>query len=161
MRIGTPLVPACPHNFGNLVLPADIAGIDPEPVHTLLKGLKRQPVIKVDVGDERQLRAFPDRAERPRGFLIRHSEPHDLAPRLFQVIDLIQRLRCVAGVRVAHGLDSNRRTSADPNGAEGDLFRVFAGNGSIHVHQKSHSPLPSPRWGEGGCFLSLPGRGLR
>src|SRR5512135_3381932 len=65
-------------DFGDLVLPADVAGIDPEAVNALLYRRKRQTVIKVDVGNERHSRAVSDRAERSRGVFVRHGEPHDL-----------------------------------------------------------------------------------
>jgi hypothetical protein len=86
----------------------------------------------MDIGDERNPCAFSDNAERSCGVFIRHSKPHDLTTGLFQIADLIERLRCVSRVRVAHGLDSDRSVASDLEGSKGDLFGFFAGNDSIH-----------------------------
>ena len=58
-----PLLLAGAHDFGDFVLPADVAGIDPEPVHALFHRFKRQTIIEMDVGHQRKFRSLSDFAD--------------------------------------------------------------------------------------------------
>jgi light-regulated signal transduction histidine kinase (bacteriophytochrome) len=123
------------HNFGNLVLPADVPGIDPETIHALLHRLERKAVVEVDIRDQRELRAFSDLAERFRRIHVRYRQPNDLTARLLKMIDLLKRLRGFPRVRIAHGLDSHGRSAADLHVAESYLSGFFPYNDITHTFQ--------------------------
>ena len=67
----------------------------------------------MDVRDERNVNAAPDRAEALRGLHVRHSGADDFAARLLKLKNLRDRRGDVARVGFGHGLHRNRRVPAD------------------------------------------------
>jgi len=71
--------------------------------------------MKMNVRDERHVRAFAYVFESVRSGIVRHRDTHDLASRGDHLIDLLQRAIDVGRVRLGHRLDDHRRTAADLN----------------------------------------------
>lgn len=67
------------HHFVHVLAGADIAGIDAQAFHARLQGGDSQPVVEVDIRDERQRRARADGAQSPGGGFVRHGQAHGLA----------------------------------------------------------------------------------
>ena len=110
-----------PRHFTHFVRSAYVAGIEPETVDPGPQGTQGEPVIEVNVRDERNgYGVFYPRKLLHR-FLIRHRDPHDLTPRLLEAFDLGHRGPPVAGVRIGHGLHHHRSIPADGHVADVDL----------------------------------------
>ena len=112
---------ACTDDLGNFSLFPDVAGIDPKAIHTLFYCFERETVIEVDICNKRDPRPPSDFTQHFRRVHIRHSDPHYLAPRLFKMTDLVERLQDIAGVCIAHGLDYDGRSTADFHCTESNL----------------------------------------
>ncbi len=99
---------------------ADIAGVDAQPFQTRLQRGDGQAVVKMDVRDKRQIRTRADGAQGFGGGLVRHGQTHGLAAPGRQTSDLGQGGVHVAGVRIGHALDHDRRAAADNQPAQPD-----------------------------------------
>ena len=87
-----------------------------------------QPVVKMNVGHDRDGRGVHDLGQGIRRGLIRHGEADDLAPGVMQPGNLLDGRARVRGVRVAHGLHRDRGAAAHRNGTHhhlaGQLVRL-------------------------------------
>ena len=104
---------------------ADVAGVDADLVHPLPRALERKLIVKMNVRDQRDVDGAFDLASFLRRRHIRHSHTDNLAPGLLQPEDLRDGRRRVLGVRVAHGLDRNRRAAAHGHLPHMDLLAHF------------------------------------
>ena len=127
---GDAALPAGLGHLADIVRLADVAGVDADLVHAGLRRREREPVVKMNVGHDRDGRGVHDLGQGVRRGLIRHGEADDLAPGVMQPGDLLDGRVRVRGVRVAHGLHRDRRAAADGDGADMDLFCL----GSVHKH---------------------------
>ena len=134
---GDTALPAGLGHLADIVRLADVAGVDADLVHAGLRRREREPVVKMNVGHDRDGRGAHDLGQGVRRGLIRHGETDDLAPGVMQPGDLLDGRARVRGVRVAHGLHRDRRAAADGDGADMDLFCLR----SVHKHS-----YLSPRW---------------
>jgi hypothetical protein len=94
------------------VVAADVAGVEPQLVDAADERRERQPVVEVDVGDERHMNAGLDRGKSVGRRAIRHRHPRDLTPGLLERQDLGDRGVGVAGVGRRHRLDGDRGAAA-------------------------------------------------
>ena len=101
----------------------DVARIDAQLVHAVFDGFDRKPVVEMHVGDERNMNALLDAFHRLRRRLVKDRDANDLAPRLFEPKNLIDRRVHVARVGVAHGLYGDRRAAADLHVSDLDKIR--------------------------------------
>ena len=117
----------------------DVAGVDADTVHNL-RGLKRQPVIEVNIRDQRNGGLLPDGRQRL-GCLRRvHRHPDQLAPGLFQQENLRDRRLDVRRVRRRHGLDDHRRAAADGYPSHSNLLRLAP----FDEHAQNRSSICTP-----------------
>ncbi len=72
-----------------------------------------EPVVEVDVGDERHGRLRDDLRYGGGGGLVGHGDPHDLAAELRQLVNLADGAGDIGGVGVRHRLDANGGVAAD------------------------------------------------
>jgi hypothetical protein len=111
-------------DLANPLFGADIAGVDAEAGRAGVGGFERALVVKMDVGDDRNARLADDLLEssgRRRG---RAGHADDIGARLLAASDLVDRRTRVFGRGVGHGLDADRRVSANRHGADHDLPRL-------------------------------------
>ena len=127
---GDAALPAGLGHLADIVRLADVAGVDADLVHARLRRCEREPVVKMNVGHDRDGRGVHDLGQGIRCGLIRHGKADDLAPGVMQPGNLLDGRARVRGVRVAHGLHRDRGAAADGNGADMDLFCL----GSFHKH---------------------------
>ena len=109
-----------PHAVG---LP-DVAGIEAQLVDARLERGEREPVVEVNVGDQRQPDPRLDLPQRGRGGLVGHGHPHDLAPERLEPLDLRDRGVGVARVGGRHRLHGDRCPAADRHAADLHLTRL-------------------------------------
>ena len=119
---------------------ADIAGIEPERVNALLDGLKRQAIVKMDVGDERHRRLCLDPADVRRRFLVGYGEAHDVAACSRERLDLANCRLCILRLRIRHGLHGDGSAAADGNCADMDLPRDLPLHGLPFFFQQKYQP---------------------
>ena len=98
-----------------------------------VEALEGQPVIEVDVHDQRDADLGSDLADRRRGVRVGDRHPHDLAAGRLQRPDLVHRRLDVPRVGLGHGLDRDGRVPADRHLAHLERAR------------------PPPDVGAGGC----------
>ena len=134
---GDAALPAGLGHLADIVRLADVAGVDADLVHAGLRRREREPVVKMNVGHDRDGRGMHDLGQGVRRGLVRHGETDDLAPGIMQPGDLLDGRARVRGVCVAHGLHRDRCAAADGDGADMDLFCLR----SVHKHS-----YLSPRW---------------
>jgi len=84
----------------------------------------------VNVGDDRDRALCLDLSERLGRRHVRYRAADDLAPRVGKALDLSERRRHVARVRVAHRLDRAGRPPADLHVPYLDLSGRFFHNGA-------------------------------
>ena len=101
---------------------ADVARVDAQLVHAVFNRRNRKAVVEMHVGNERNPDLLLDGLDCRCCRLIEHCDTDDLAPRLFEPVDLRNRRFDVARVRVAHGLDRDRRAAADLHRT--DLYKI-------------------------------------
>ena len=119
---GDAALPAGLGHLADIVRLADVAGVDPDLVHARLRRCEREPVVKMNVGHDRDGDAAADGADGPGGVHIRHRHPDDLAPGPLQAEDLRDGTLHVLGGGIAHGLDADRRAAAHGHGAHMNLL---------------------------------------
>ena len=127
---GDAALPAGLGHLADVVRFADVAGVDADLVHAGLRRRERKPVVKMNVGHDRDGRGVHDLGQSVRCGLIRHGKADDLTPGIMQPGNLLDGRACVRGVRVAHRLHRDRRAAANRDGADMDLFCL----GSVHKH---------------------------
>src|SRR6185503_12742042 len=69
--------------------------------------------MKMDVGDDRYIRAFANLVHRRGSRVVRHCDPHDLAASLDHFLYLAKSAVNIGRVRLCHRLHDHRRTTAD------------------------------------------------
>ena len=112
-----------PDDLADLLPRADVAGIEPQAVDARVEGGQGQPVVEVDVGDERDPALPADLPEGGGRGPVRDGQPDDLRPGLLQPADLRRRRPDVPGVGLGHGLDDDGGAAADDDAAHGDGAR--------------------------------------
>ena len=113
----------CLHDFLDLPPSADVAGVDPDAIHDLRR-FERQPVIEMNVGDQRDRDLGSDGRERRGGFRRIHRDANNLAADLLKFVDLSDRGLYVGSVGRRHGLDDDRRAATDRHPPHANLFRL-------------------------------------
>jgi hypothetical protein len=104
----------------DLLRAADVARIEPQAVDARIDGGQGQAMIEMDVGDERDAGAAPDRGQGGRGSPVRDGQPDDLGPGPGQAADLRDGRPHIPGVGLGHGLDDDGRAGADGHAADLD-----------------------------------------
>ena len=128
MRIGTPVAFARCGDLGDLVRPADVAGVEPHAVRAGVDRLERERVVEVDVGDDRDRRLAHDRLQRLDVLVARHGDAHEVGPGVGDAADLVHRGREVRRLGLRHRLDDDGRPAADLDAAD------------LHVSLRGHVP---------------------
>ena len=105
----------------DVVGPADVAGVEPEPLNPGLHGLHGPQVLMVDVGDDRQRRPGDDVGEPLGGLGLVAGAAHDVAAGGGEGVDLLQRALDIGGLGGGHGLHRDGGSPADGHGADPDL----------------------------------------
>ena len=107
------------HDLFHMLPAADVARIQAQLVHAVLRRGDGQAVVKVDIRHKRDVDGAVDGGDRPCARLVEHGNAHDLAPGALKLQDLGDGRRRIARVRVRHGLDADGRAAADANAAGG------------------------------------------
>ena len=105
---------------------ADVARIDPQARRARLGGLDAAFVVKMDIGDERDLRLSRDSPEGGGRLFVWTGDANDVGTGLFQLADLVDRRSRVRGRCVGHRLDGDRRVAAHRDIADHDLAAFAA-----------------------------------
>src|SRR2546427_49729 len=124
---GRALVLRAPGDLAHAVLVVDVARIEAQLVDLRVERHEREPVVEVDIGDDREDAAADDLLERLAGALIRHGNASDLAADLLQALDLADRGVDVVRERRAHRLHRDRRAVADGRSADPHALRLPPG----------------------------------
>ena len=145
------------HHFGDALARPDIAGVDPQASRAGVRRLQRALVVKMDVGDDRHAGGADDLAERGGALDVGAAHADDVGAGVLAAADLVDRRARVAGRRVGHRLDGDRRVAADGDGADHDLAARAADD--VAPGTKRHGvPIPAV---SGGCQrLRRPTRGI-
>ena len=112
---------------------ADVAGIEAEGLDTRFDRREREPVLEVDVRDDRHGRARHDLGETLGRLLLVARAPHDVATRRRERVDLRERAVDVGGLRRGHRLHRHGRVAADQDGADGNLAGGAAGLHTVRL----------------------------
>ena len=107
------------HGF-DPILSADITGVDTDLAGPALRGGNGQPVVKMDIRNQRQNTFFADLGKAPGGLHIGYGQPGNLATGCGQGTNLCQRTLYIRGFGIEHGLDHYFRTAAD-----GDIAHLY------------------------------------
>ena len=110
------------HHLPDLVVPADIARVDPDAVCAGVDRLEGERVVEVDVGDHRDRRLHDDPLERPDVLVARDRAAHQIPTRLGDGVDLLHGRVEVRGLGLRHRLDRDGRPAADLHPANVDLL---------------------------------------
>ena len=105
---------------------ADVSRVDPHLVGAGVDAGDRQPVIEMDVGDERQRHARANFCKRGHRIVAGDGHPDDLAPGALERPDLTHRGADVVGVGLGHRLDAHRRAAAEGQRPDPDRARVWS-----------------------------------
>ena len=81
---------------------------------------QRQPVVEVDVGDDRQPAPLDDLDHRLAGLAVVAGDPHHVGAGISHPGDLVDSALDVAGVGLGHRLHRDRRGAADDHVANPD-----------------------------------------
>ena len=109
-----------PDDPGHAIPGADVAGVEPQAVHPLFQGLKGEPVVEVNVGDERDFDSPLDFTQSFGCLPVGDGNSDDLAPGFRERPGLGDGGSDVPGVRLGHGLNHNGRAPADWDGSDMD-----------------------------------------
>ena len=96
---------------------SNIAGIDPDRVRPVFHRGDREPVIKMNIRDDRNVDGIFDRAKCFRSFHRRDRRSDDLTAGFLKLKDLRDRCGCILCPGIGHRLDRNRISTADHAGA--------------------------------------------
>ena len=107
----------------DLLLPADVAGVDPQRIDPTLRAHQRQLIIEVDIRDQRNGNLLLDPVHRHGCGLIRHGHPDDFASGVRQSADLGNGCIHIVCFRIAHGLDRHRGAAAHGHPAHHQFLR--------------------------------------
>src|SRR4030095_7222993 len=121
---GDPLVLGDVDDLLDEMLAADVPGVQPQAIHTLLERDEGELVVEVNIGDQRDPDLPLDLAELLGGLADRHRAPYDVAARRLERPDLEERRLHVARVGLGHRLHGDRRFAADLDSAQLDLSRL-------------------------------------
>ena len=105
------------HPFGR----TDIAGVDAQARGARVGGFQRAFIVKMNVGDDRDARGAYDLAQRGGRIGVGTGHADQVGARLFAPANLVDRRHRIAGQRVGHRLDADRRAAADGDVADHDL----------------------------------------
>ena len=125
----TAVVARCGDHLAHPIRRADIAGIDPQAGRPRLGRFDAAFVVEVDVGHDRDRGGPHDRRQGGGRVLVRAGDPHDIGAGLFQGPHLGDGRRRIAGHRVGHRLDRDRRVPTDLYGTDADLAAFAPLNG--------------------------------
>ena len=105
---------------------ADVAGVEPQAVHTGLEGGQRQPMLEVDVGHDRHRRPGHDARQPLRRFRLVARAANDVGARAGQRVDLGQRGVDVGRLGDRHRLHADRGAAAHRHRSDRHLARGAA-----------------------------------
>ena len=108
------------NDLAELLLTADVAGIEPNLVNALLNRGQGVLVVEVDVGDQGDVDPLLDLPQHLGGVVVGNRNAGHLAAGLFEPIDLMHRGVDVAGVGDRHRLDHDRVRAPDLDVADLD-----------------------------------------
>ena len=97
----------------DLVGLADVARVEPQPLHAGFHRREREAVLEVDVGDDRDRGAGHDLGQPFGGRLLVAGAAHDVAARAGEGVDLGEGGVDVGGLGGRHRLDRDRGVAAD------------------------------------------------
>src|SRR5690606_4784745 len=100
---------------------ADVPGIEPQTLHAGFDGGQRQPVLIVDVGDDRNRAARDDLGETLSGLHLVAGDADDVGARSCEGVHLSQRAVDVGRFRGRHRLDRDGCATTDGNRADVEL----------------------------------------
>ena len=103
------------NDFGQSPPWADVARVDPHAVNDFSR-FHRQPMVKVDVGNQGNRDLGFDTRQRGSGGLIRHGHPNQFTADLLKLMDLFDRGPHVTRMRDSHGLNGDGGPVPDLDG---------------------------------------------
>ena len=111
------------NKFLNPFPSADIAGIEPDLVDPVLDRRDCETVVKMDIGNDRNVHGPPDRLDRLRAIHIVNSKADDVASCPFKRQDLRDGAFNILRVGVGHGLDQDGIPVPDLSVSDSDFSR--------------------------------------
>jgi hypothetical protein len=122
-----PLTRLAGHGLDVLLL-ADVAGVEAQPLHPRLHRRQGELVLEVDVGDDRHRRAGDDLGQALGGFDVVAGDADDVGSGPAQGVDLGEGAVDVGGLGGGHRLDRDRGAAAHGDIADVDLSGFLAGD---------------------------------
>ncbi len=110
-------------DFADALVRTDIAGVDAQARGAGVGGFQGALVMEMNVGDDRHARRADDLLQCSGAVLVGARDADDVGARFLAAADLVDRRPGVAGRRVGHRLDADRRIAADGDIADHDLAR--------------------------------------
>ena len=132
----------------DILVTADIAGVYPYLIDAASRRFERKTVVKVDIGDKRDIDLFFDSRHRLGRRHIRYGDADNVAAGCLELLYLRNGCFNIVRFRIAHRLHRDLGVSADRYAADNDLFCFVS---LIHVlpryklcnivvHDKRHQP---------------------
>jgi hypothetical protein len=81
---GHPSFPGSLSHPGNALPTADIAGVEAQPIHSLIDGFQSETIVEMDVGHEGDVNPLFNFPQFLRRFPVWNGNPYDFAPRILQ-----------------------------------------------------------------------------
>ena len=106
----------CTANIGNGFdsgFITDIAGLDPNLINSPFGGTDSEFIIKVDIGNKRNIHSLFDRFYQIERLFVRNCKTDDLAACCGKFLGLIYGALDIACGNIEHGLHKDRRVAAD------------------------------------------------
>ena len=121
-----------------------VAGVDADPVRPSLHGFQGQPVIEVDIRDQRNVDFFTDGRDGGGSLQVRNGDPDDFTTGLLQGADLPRRRFDIPRVGAGHGLHGHRRAAADLDAADKNRPRFVSPDHWFQQGSPVNAPAPLP-----------------
>ena len=134
---GNPALACRRHDLFDALRPSDVPGVDAQSGNPLCHCLKRELIIKMNIGNEGCFHLPNDIAEILCRLHIGDRKTHDIASRRCELTNLLYgrlRIRCLC---IAHGLHGNGRAASDGNCSDMNLPRFAA---FINWHREGQPP---------------------
>jgi len=129
-----PAITGSIHHCAHTVFATDVARVDAQAIDAQFGHAQSDPVVEVDVGNQRHLDQLLDAAEGFGGIHIRYGNPHDVDAGGFQTVDLGDGGSDIVGVAVGHALYRDGGVATHRHRADPDLARYATFDWRFAVH---------------------------
>ena len=111
-------------DLAHVLLIADVAGVDADFMDARLRRGEGEPIVEMNVRDDRDRRRLDDLRQSLGGLPVRDGETDDLAAGGIEALDLVDGRLRVGGAGVAHRLHRDGSAAADEHAADVDLLGI-------------------------------------